>query len=194
MEKTMAKKTDPDAIWKFENTAYTAVGVSQMNDFQLLDLHNKLAKYLGEEERTSLPSRKMLESRTTGMLIKCQHPDVKKAPASEKPAKKAKAAIPADGENESKEHTMVAKSKKSAKSADRRKATPSKERKARMNFEGKKFNAKSKENARREGSSRFKSLAIVISNPGITYEGYIKKGGEHGDLIANINKGYVTMK
>lgn len=43
-----------------------------------------------------------------------------------------------------------------------------------------------KENPRREGTHGHKSMAIIMSNPGITYEGFIAAGGRPQDLTWDI--------
>lgn len=210
----MAKKTiDPDAIYRWDNTAYTAVGIAAMNDIHLLELHNKLAKYLGNEERTAFPSRKLLEKKTISYLHTAQHPDTKKAPESVKPvaskkAKTAKPAIPAGSgkdEVETKETDMGTNAKKSknvaaakgkgAKSTERRKG-PKPERASSGAFAGKKLYSTSKDgtNPRREGSIGFKSHAIVLKNKGITYEDFIAKGGRSGDVRWDVEHGFMTAK
>lgn len=193
----MTEVSEAEKIWKFEKSAYTATGISGMLEMHLIDLHNRLARYLGNEERDSFRSRKLLESAVTGMLITANVPGTDKAPKGEKPAKtKPKPSAKAD-----KETTMTAKTKSkteaksSKKGSDRRKSKVTKERTARSNFDGKKIKAVSKENPRREGTDRFKLMEIIIKAgaAGITYEDFVKKGGSHGAVQGALNRGYVKV-
>lgn len=49
-------------------------------------------------------------------------------------------------------------------------------------------------NPRREGSHGHKSMKIIIDNPGITFEDFIKKGGRAMDLDWDVSKGNATAK
>ncbi len=53
---------------------------------------------------------------------------------------------------------------------------------------------KTKENPRREGTNGFKSFAIVLKNPGISYNDYIDKGGRNVDVRWDEAHGYVELR
>jgi hypothetical protein len=53
---------------------------------------------------------------------------------------------------------------------------------------------KTKENPRREGTNGFKSFAIVLKNPGISYNDYIDKGGRNVDARWDEAHGYLELR
>jgi hypothetical protein len=61
-------------------------------------------------------------------------------------------------------------------------------------FAGKTLTAKVDENPRRTGSFGFKSMKIIMDNPGITFEDFLKKGGRAKDLAWDVDAGSVTVK
>jgi hypothetical protein len=60
-------------------------------------------------------------------------------------------------------------------------------------FAGKTLNANVVGNERRAGSHGFRSLQIVIDNPGISVEDFIAKGGRSNDLKWDVDKGNVSV-
>jgi hypothetical protein len=62
------------------------------------------------------------------------------------------------------------------------------------NFSGKKLRPLVDENPRREGTWGFKSMAIILSNPGITYEDFVAAGGRNNDLVWDIKHGHVVAE
>lgn len=51
-----------------------------------------------------------------------------------------------------------------------------------------------KENPRKAGSHGWRSMKIIMDNPGITYEDFIKKGGRSNDLAYDIGKGFAEAR
>ena len=49
-------------------------------------------------------------------------------------------------------------------------------------------------NPRRKDSIGYKSHQIILKNPGITFEEYVKKGGEPASLRWDMLHGYVTTR
>lgn len=62
------------------------------------------------------------------------------------------------------------------------------------NFDGMKLRAKegTTENPRREGTHGYKSMQIILDNPGISYEDFISQGGRANDLRWDIEHGNVV--
>ena len=61
-------------------------------------------------------------------------------------------------------------------------------------FEGKKLSALVEDNPRRKNSHGFRSLQIVIDNPGIAYEDFLAKGGRLTDLRWDIEHGSIKAE
>lgn len=59
---------------------------------------------------------------------------------------------------------------------------------------GKTLHAKTDKNDRRAGSIGYRSLQIIIDNPGITTEEFLKKGGRTGDLRWDVDRKRVEVK
>lgn len=60
-------------------------------------------------------------------------------------------------------------------------------------FAGCKLIPASEENPRRKASHGFKSLQIIIDQPGVSYDDYLEAGGRLVDLRWDINKGNVKV-
>lgn len=61
-------------------------------------------------------------------------------------------------------------------------------------FSGKKLRALVAENPRRENTWGFKSMAIILANPGITYEDFVACGGRNNDLAWDIERERVVAE
>lgn len=61
-------------------------------------------------------------------------------------------------------------------------------------FEGKRLFATQKENPRREGTHGHKSYAVLMQNPGITYEQFVALGGRRVDLAWDFGHDWVKVE
>lgn len=73
--------------------------------------------------------------------------------------------------------------KAAVKKAEKPKAAPKKSQ-----YAGKILTATVDENPRKAGTAGHKSFAIVLKNPGITYEDYVKNGGRSNDLQWDVER------
>jgi hypothetical protein len=51
-----------------------------------------------------------------------------------------------------------------------------------------------KANPRREGSHGFRSLAIIIAKPGISYSDFLAAGGRNRDLRYDVSQGHAVAR
>jgi hypothetical protein len=61
-------------------------------------------------------------------------------------------------------------------------------------FAGKTLTAIVEANPRRKNTSGHKSMSIIIANPGITFEDFVRKGGRSGDLNWDVEHEHVVVK
>jgi hypothetical protein len=113
----------------------------------------------------------------------------KKAAAGKTPAKKAAKAAP----------------KAAPKAAVKKAATPRAPKPAaaervsngeprRSKFTGLRLFSSAEENPRRKNSAGFKSHEIVLKNPGIRYEEFLKKGGRAKDFAYDTAHGFLRTE
>lgn len=161
---------------------------------KLVEIYNHLARKVDQREVERFAKREDAVRRTWGMILNAQQLGKEiDAPTTKVEAPKAKKAAKPEAKEEAKPKAKAeVKKEANAKAAKE----PKTDRRSPKDLEGKKlyFTGKDGVNPRRDGTWGFKSLQIIISNPGIKFEDWVKKGGRTVDLYWDMKYDRIEVK
>lgn len=146
---------------------------------QLVELHNELALGLEKEERKSFKNKAEAVTKVNA-LLDLYYKQMKQEQKAEADASGAK--------------PKTGKGSRGPRKAPEDRAKPGIITGQKLNFKGKTLHSLVEGNPRRDGTIGQASFQIILNNPGITYENYLKEGGRGIDLKWDYNKGHVEVK
>ena len=154
---------------------------------QLSDTYNELIVKIDPDARTIklFKDRPTGLKRLSGVLIQLHALESDPTASTEAAAPKAKKAKVTKAEANGQDATPKVKRTKKVKEPKERKGA---------RCAGKCLTAAHLiKNPRREGTAGFKSMQIVLENPGILFEDFLAQGGRRKDVTRNLRKGFLKI-
>jgi hypothetical protein len=170
--------------YKFEGKKYSEEMLAEMSNGDLLELHNKIAEAIDAETRSGFRNKTAGVKAALSLLV---------GYAAQKPAKKGKAkAATEEGEE------APAKPKKARKAKAATEEGEGGQRGRKSSFAGKCFYpskvTKDEGNQYREDSQSWRTMEMIINDPGISYEDLVEKNARMNTLRDAISRGLAEAK